>query len=153
MRKVLVVIVLLLVAAGAGYWYWQSLPDPSIAKMPKVTAKISDATFTLYAPTDVEGLQKGLSVFDSLEQNEGMIFRGMPVGVQPFWMKDMKFNIDILWVNKDNEIIHIVYDASKDSYPTRFQNPSDRPSSYVIEINAGLAEKHGIIPGQFVSIN
>ena len=153
MKKVLVVIVLIIVAAGAGYWYWQSLPDPSIAQMPKVNASINNVPFTLYAPEGTEAQQKGLSVFDKLEANEGMIFLGMPVGVQSFWMKDMRFDIDIIWVNKDNEIVHIVYDATKESYPNQFKNPIDRPSAYVIEINAGLAEKHGILPGQLVTIN
>jgi uncharacterized membrane protein (UPF0127 family) len=152
MKKVLVVIVLLLAAVAGGYFYWQSLPDPSIATMPKLNATLNNVTFSLYAPTDTEGLQKGLSIFDKLEPNEGMIFRGLPVGQQAFWMQDMKFDIDIIWVNKDNEVIHIVNDASKDSFPNQFKNPVDRPSAYVIELNAGMAEKHSIYPGTQVTI-
>lgn len=151
MKKVLIAIFIILIGGGA-YLYVSSLPDPTIEDMPKVNATINEQSFTLYAPDTPEGLQKGLAIFDELAPNEGMIFRGLPVGIQSFWMKDMKFNIDIIWVNKDNEIIHIVYDASKDSYPSRFENPSTRPSSYVIELTAGTAEKYSIIPGSKVTI-
>jgi uncharacterized membrane protein (UPF0127 family) len=82
-----------------------------------------------------------------------MIFRGLPVGVQTFWMKDMKFDIDIIWVNKDNQIIHIVYAASKDSYPQRYENPAGRPSAYVIELNAGTVDTYAIAPGMTVQIS
>ncbi len=152
MKKVLVLVIAIALAT-ASYIYITSRPDPSIVTMPKVKAEIGTGTFTLYAPTDGEELQKGLSVFDKIDPNEGMIFRGLLVGTQTFWMKDMKFDIDIIWVNKDNQVIHIVYNASKDSYPNKFMNPVERPSSYVIEINAGLAEKHGIAPGSQVTIN
>lgn len=152
MKKLLIFIFFVIIAVSA-YIYVSSLPDPAIEDMPKVTATINEQTFTLYAPDTPEGQQKGLAIFDELPANEGMIFRGLPVGVQSFWMKDMKFNIDMIWVNKDNEIIHIVYDASKDSYPVRFENPSTRPSSYVIELNAGMAEKHNIQPGTLVKIS
>ena len=151
MKKVLIVVAILVIGA-IGYWFYTNREDPSISEMPKVTATINSTEFSLYAPDTPEGLQKGLSVFKELPQNEGMIFRGLPVGVQTFWMKDMRFDIDIIWVNKDNQVIHIVYDASKDSYPTRFENSADQPASYVIEINAGLAEKYNIVPGSTVTI-
>lgn len=152
MKKLLFIVVLLAAAAVGVYFYMVAQPDPSIKTMPKISAKIGDRTFSLYAPTGEESLQKGLAVFDEIGTDEGMIFRGLPVGVQAFWMKDMKFDIDILWVNKDNEVIHIVYEASKDSYPTKFENPSTRPASYVVELSAGAVEKHGVAPGTIVKI-
>lgn len=151
MKKVLIVFVILIALSG-GYWVYTNRTDPSISTMPKVTATLNDSTFTLYAPDTPQAMQKGLAVFKKLPANEGMIFRGLPVGTQTFWMKDMNFDIDIIWVNKENRVVHIVYDASKDSYPTRFENPVEQPSSYVIELNAGLAEKHGIAPGTPVTI-
>ena len=51
-------------------------------------------------------------------------------------MKNMKFDIDIIWVNRDNQIVHIVYAVSKDSYPKRFETQSiaqlPTPSSYPV---------------------
>lgn len=150
-KRALALIMICAVMIG-GYFYFINIPDPSIKSLGTVKAKIGDGAFTLYTPTSDEGLQKGLAVFTSLPQDHGMIFRGLPVGMQTFWMKDMKFNIDILWVNKDNQIIHIVYDASKDSYPQKFSNPPGTASAYVIELNAGMCDKFGISPGTVVAI-
>lgn len=151
MKKIVVLVITIALGVG-GYFYWSSLPDPSISSMPKVTANIGTGEFTLYAPDDVEGLQRGLAILPEIKENEGMIFRGLPVGVQPFTMKDMKFDIDMIWVDKDNTVVHIVYSASKDSYPQRFENPRNRPSAYVIELPAGATDKHGIAPGTLVTI-
>ncbi len=151
MKKLVVLIVVIALLLG-GYYYLQTQPDPSIKSMPIVTAIIKDQKFSLYAPNTDEGLRRGLSVLDHLEPDQGMIFRGLPVGVQTFWMKDMKFNIDILWVNKENQVIHIVYEASKNNHSTLYKNPADNPSSYVIELAAGTAEKYGIAPGDMVTI-
>ena len=149
------VFILLIVCAGltGGYWFITNQPDPSIKSLPTVTAKIGGTeTITLYAPESDEGIQKGLSVFKSLPDDHGMIFRGLPVGTQVFWMKNMQFDIAIIWVDKDNRIVHIVHAASKDSYPLKFQNPQNTTSAYVIELNAGMCEKKGIVPGGLVEI-
>ena len=153
MKKVVILLVFTAAIVGLGYKVLQSVPDPSIQGLPKVTATIDSQKFSLYAPATPEGLQHGLSVFKKIESNEGMIFRGLPVGVQTFWMKDMKFDIDIIWVNKDNQIVHIVYAASKDSYPQRYENPANRPSAYIIELKAGTVDKYSIAPGMAVQIS
>jgi uncharacterized membrane protein (UPF0127 family) len=152
MKKLLLIAVLIIAAIVGAYFYIDAQPDPSTKTMQKVSAEIGNETFSLYAPTGDEELQRGLAAFNEIGPTEGMIFRGLPVGVQTFWMKDMKFDIDILWVSKENEVIHIVYEASKDSYPTKYENPQERPSAYVIELSAGAAEKNGIAPGTLVKI-
>lgn len=141
-----------LLVIGFCYWLWQAKPTPEVT-MPKVSVTIGEKKFWLYTPSNDEERQRGLAAFDKIGANEGMIFRGLPEGKQTFWMKDMKFDIDILWVNKNNEVIHILYDASKNSYPTKFENPPTRPSSYVIELTAGASEKNGIAPGSIVKIS
>jgi hypothetical protein len=55
-----------------------------------------------------------------------------------FWMKDMQFPLDILWLNEDREIIYIKESLQPETYPNTFG--PDTPAQYVIEINAGLVE-------------
>ena len=153
MIRIILVVVILVAGAVGGYTYYQQQEKKStVENMPTVSAEIGTGSFTLYAPDSNEGLQRGLAIFDTLPQDKGMIFRGLPVGVQPFTMRDMKFDIDILWVDKDNIVTHVVYSASKDSYPQRFENPISRPSAYVIELNAGAADEFGLFPGTPVAI-
>lgn len=150
MRKFVIAILFVTILSG-GYWYLsrQSAHDTT---MPIVAATISDTTFRLHAPRTSEQNQTGLAAFRTLAADEGMVFRTLEPGLQRFWMKDMAYDIDILWVNKDNRIIHIVYSAARDSYPKTYSNPPGTESTYVIELPAGTCDKHGIAPGAIVTI-
>lgn len=47
-----------------------------------------------------ERREKGLSGRDSIGENEGMLFLFPQKGGYGFWMKEMKFPIDIIWINE-----------------------------------------------------
>ena len=93
--------------------------------------RIEGLSNTPYLP---EGVVK-LFVFDS-------------AGFHSFWMKDMNYGIDILWVNEASEIVHIEQEASPESYPAMFV-PNEE-ARYVIETVAGFVEKHGLVLGDSV---
>ena len=147
----MVLVVVCVISAGA--WYWFASQQPPAVPMPMVTATIGSTTFRLHAPATEAQRQRGLAAFDRLADDEGMLFRGLKPGVQSFWMKDMKFDIDILWVDEQNQIVHIVQAVSKNSYPQTVQNPSNKPSSYVVELVADACLKYSIVPGQTVTIH
>lgn len=128
----------------------QYKPSPPSLDIIKVT--INNVTFKLYEPKTVREHEIGLAAYDTLGEDQGMIFRGLPEGTQSIWMKDMKFDIDVLWVNKDNQIIHIVQGMSRSSYPQTFHNPVNMPSSYVVELPAEATITHSITIGQTVEI-
>ena len=151
-RKWWLVIPLLVIVCGVGAWYALRSSNTPAVEMDTVSAMIGDTSFTLYRPTGTEQLTTGLGAFSSLPPDRGMIFLDLPEGVQSMWMKNMKFDIDMVWVGRDDRVIHIVQDVSKDSYPKIFQNPAARPSKYVIELPAGSCEKHNINPDTPVRI-
>lgn len=90
----------------------------------------------------------GLSIKSSLNENEGMLFVFDKEGKYGFWMKDMKFPIDIVWLNK-NKIIFIEKNVSPETYPTAFY-PKD-VSDLVLELPAGFCDTHGLSEGDFLS--
>lgn len=53
-----------------------------------------------------EQMARGLGGRDRLDVNEGMLFSFSAPGVYPFWMKDMRFPIDIVWI-RDGRIVGI----------------------------------------------
>ena len=61
-----------------------------------------------------------------------------------FWMKDMRFPIDIIWISGD-KVIYVLSEVHPDSYPNLFKPPI--PVDKVLEINAGLSRKLGITEG------
>ncbi len=90
---------------------------------------------------------KGLSGRESLGENRGMYFVLEKRGLISFWMKEMKFSIDIIWVDRDT-IIGFVENAplpSEEGIPT-FKSPS--PVTHVLEVNAGFVQQHDLEVGQ-----
>ena len=99
------------------------------------------------AATD-EQKTKGLSVKDSLAENEAMLFVFDNEGQHPFWMKDMKFPIDIIWIDSDKRVVHIEHNlqpCSSELLCPLYQPVGD--SLYVLETVAGFAERHAIANG------
>jgi uncharacterized protein len=98
--------------------------------------------------TTPDAQSKGLAIRDSLNENEGMLFIFETPQKYSFWMKDMKFPIDIIWINQDGKIVHI----EKDLPPCVFllPCPSYAPkddSLYVLEVVSNFTNKFNINVG------
>ena len=59
-----------------------------------------------------------------------------------FWMKDMKFPIDIIFADAQKKIIMIYHNVQPDSYPKVFY--PNAPARYVLETPAGFADLNKI---------
>jgi uncharacterized membrane protein (UPF0127 family) len=92
---------------------------------------------------------KGLSGTSSLGSNDGMLFVFTRPGNYGFWMKDMNYNLDIVWLNSNKKVSYIAQNLSPRSYPSVYF-PS-YPSKYVLELNAGSVKKLNIIPGEQIN--
>jgi uncharacterized membrane protein (UPF0127 family) len=89
--------------------------------------------------------ERGLSGQRSLTGNDGMLFVFAQADEHCIWMKDMRFNIDILWFDADRHLIHQVRNAGPESYPESFCPKT--ASRYVLELRAGHAERLGLKSG------
>jgi len=89
--------------------------------------------------------ERGLSGREKLGEKEGLLFVFPVSGKYYFWMKDMKFPIDILWLNSEREVIYIKANALPSSYPDIFAPESD--AKYVLEVNAGFAKNNNVLIG------
>lgn len=85
---------------------------------------------------------KGLGGHEPLQPDEGMLFIFETEGIYSFWMKDMRFPIDILWLALDGKVVHIEKNVSPESYPTSFTPGS--PAQYVLEVRAGFVDQYDI---------
>lgn len=91
---------------------------------------------------------RGLSGREALANDEGMLFVFPEDGVYGFWMKDMRFSIDILWLSSLGEVVHIEKNVSPETYPASFQPL--KPARYVLELPAGFAEAQSVATGSRV---
>jgi uncharacterized membrane protein (UPF0127 family) len=89
--------------------------------------------------------EKGLSGRTGLEKNTGMLFIFDQPGKYPFWMKDMNFSIDIIWLSADKKVMYIKKDARPESYPEAFGPEED--AKYVLEVPAGFSEENNLQRG------
>jgi uncharacterized membrane protein (UPF0127 family) len=105
------------------------------------------------AATD-EQRTKGLSVKDRLGENEAMLFVFDNEAEHSFWMKNMKFPIDIIWLDSDKTIVHIEHNLQPCSF--ELLCPTYKPnveSLYVLETVGGFAEKYDIVKGTMVEFD
>jgi uncharacterized protein len=106
------------------------------------TLKIGEITLNVgVASTDAER-EMGLSGKSGLAENGGLLFVFDKEGYYGFWMKDMNFAIDIVWLDKNKKVTHIENNVSPETYPKIFNSPV--PSLYVLEIPAGFLVKNKI---------
>ena len=94
--------------------------------------------------------RQGLSGRAGLDPDEGMLFIFPEDGIHGFWMKDMRFSIDIFWLSSDGTIVYMAQNVSPDTYPQNFG--SGTPTRYVLELSAGYAETHGVDIGDVVRL-
>jgi uncharacterized protein len=95
---------------------------------------------------------RGLSYRDSLDPDRGMYFMFTSSTVQYFWMYQMKFPLDIIFIN-DERIVSVLSNVPnpKGMLPPTIVN-SHVPANRVLEVNAGKAAEWGIKEGSVVGL-
>lgn len=118
---------------------------------PSVT--IGETVIAVELATTTEAVQKGLSGRASLGLQSGMLFVFSKPDIYRFWMPDMRFPIDIIWIN-GGRVVDISENVSNEFDPSapRFYAPI-KPVRYVLEVNAGFAADNDIQIGDPVVFN
>ncbi|MBX4197001.1 DUF192 domain-containing protein [Candidatus Saccharibacteria bacterium] len=95
-------------------------------------------------------LQKGLGGRPCILPNQGMLFEFDKPGIISIWMKDMKFPIDVIWINTDHKVAAAEIDLKPSTYPDKFIN-RDHPAQYVLELKANRAKELGLNIGSAIN--
>lgn len=102
------------------------------------TLSSSGHSYTLTLATTSQTQEKGLGDRSSLPVNQGMLFVFSGESLQCFWMKDMHFPLDMIWVGTQKQVLFVKSNVSPDTYPESFC--PNVQAQYVIELNAGQAQ-------------
>ncbi|QBA64756.1 DUF192 domain-containing protein [Muriicola soli] len=98
------------------------------------------------AETDYE-TQTGLMYRESMEKDQGMLFIFPEEAYHSFYMKNTRFPLDIIYINKDLKVSSIIANAQ----PLDEESlPSENPVMYVLEVNAGLVGIWELKPGDYI---
>lgn len=113
-------------------------------------ARLGGSTLSLEV-ADTQALRtRGLSGHKPLTKDEGMLFAFPIDGRYGFWMKEMLFPIDIVWLDKNYSIVDVAGHATPDSYPKIFL-PNEK-SRYVVELPVNYFLDHGLARGDSLEI-
>ena len=95
---------------------------------------------------------RGLSNRDNLDENTGMLFVYDNNKIRHFWMKEVQFPLDVLWI-ADGVVMavqeNIPFESDNDDI-LRFK--SNIPVNWVLEVNAGFIAKNGLKIGDTVDM-
>ncbi len=136
-----VIVVILLLAGGIFY--------VNNSKLATQTIMVNHTQLTVDLPVSIAQVEKGLSGRKSLQENQGMLFIFPKEDSQSFWMPDMNFPIDIIWINKNCEIVHIEKNLQPcvDKKTCPLITP-DKMAQFVLETVAGFSEKYQVKVGE-----
>lgn len=142
-------LVLLGIAASIIVWF---APETKHVDKPLPCLNVSSSQACDYALEVADTARtriKGLSNRDSLPPKTGMLFVFDRPSEQCFWMKDMRFPIDMIWLNERQVITKIESDVQPSTYPNQF---CAQETKYVVELNTGEAKHSNLAVGQQLSV-
>ena len=138
-EKILLVIISIILIIFVSYF----IPKENFSFGSTITAKISNVTLELVVADTDKKRTLGLSGLEKFPpQSGGMIFIFDEPDYLSFWMKDMKFPIDIIWFDESKRIVNLEENLSPDTYPQVFT--SQVLAKYVLEVPANFVFKNKI---------
>lgn len=136
----------------------QSPVDTTLSENYNTPITVGDKNLSVEIVDTDESRKLGLSNRTTLPESSGMLFdfTNTETSLPSFWMKDMNFDIDIIWINKD-EIIGITPNvpAPKNKNISEASLPIYSPPSnitHVLEVPSGWSKKNNIKIGNDIKI-
>jgi uncharacterized protein len=121
-----------------------SLPDSSTHSF-----QIGDDTFSFEVVNTPISRGQGLSGREEIG-SDGMLFVFPDRDRHAFWMKDMEFDLDLLWI-VDEEVVEVTRSVSAPQTAAESRSlriyQSDSPVNIVLEVEAGFVEEYGLEVG------
>lgn len=121
----------------------------------KKTIKVGSSEVKIDIADSNSERQKGLSGRNSLADNEGMLFVFEQNDTTPsFWMKDMNFSIDIIWID-DGKVEKVEKNVSPEPGVSDSKLKVYYPGStidYALEVPAGFSDKNNVGVGTTVDL-
>jgi uncharacterized protein len=138
-----VLLVVSLVALGAAV---------AARPLPESMVELADQRFSVEVAADDASRTRGLMFRDEMPADRGMLFVFEHEQPLAFWMKNTRIPLDILYFDNELRLVSVAADTPPCVTPYCPAYPSARPARYVLELNAGLAARLGVKPGDRLRI-
>lgn len=130
-KRILMALAVLVISAGITFW----LAKKENSQPAFYSLWIGDTKLKVEIADSQGERGQGLGGRESLPQDQGMFFIFERPGKYPFWMRDMRFPLDIIWLDEYYNVADMAMDVKPDSYPSAFA--PNKNALYVLEVNAG----------------
>jgi uncharacterized membrane protein (UPF0127 family) len=153
-QRNIIIIAIVLIAITASYFLFfrKTSNEPKWVKEGEVTFLSKDSRQHL-AKIEVEDASnpnermQGLMYRTHMDEDKGMLFRFDHMDMQSFWMKNTVISLDILFID-DKGVINTIH---KKTMPYSEKSlPSKQKSQFVVEVNGGFCDSHGIKEGDLI---
>ena len=144
MKRIVLLVAAALTLAACG--------DDGKQSPPETVVRVGHASVRVDVADDEPSRERGLSGRARLAANRGMLFV-LPNDAPSFWMKGMRFPLDIVWIDGDRvvDVSAAVPAPAGPDAPLPTYSP-DRPANRALEVNAGWAARHGVRRGDEVRV-
>ena len=127
---------------------------PSEVKLEQVdfpigTIKLDDKFLEVQIAETAPEKARGLMFQDMLPYDQGMLFVFEAPGKRSMWMLNMQFSLDIIWFDKNGNVVEIKTNVPPCKTPLEIMSCDSAPVSsdnakYVLEVTSGFIDKFGI---------
>ena len=150
MKKVILVFLIIVLIVVLGL-FLKPIRQDILVEYKKTDVILGQEVFSAQIADNDVLRELGLSYRKNLGERDAMLFVFEKPSIQKFWMKDMNFPIDIIWLNEQKKIVHIEKSVKPDTFPDSFGPKQD--VLYVIEVGSMVSDSLGLSLGDTVSFD
>ncbi len=128
--------------------FYTVLHKPAPVKYQEVTAhtiRVGEYVLPIELADTAEEREQGFSGREKPLSGHGILFAFERPGAYGFWMKDMRFTLDIIWIDADWQVVGVTRGAAPESFPQLFY--PETLVKYVLELPTGDADLFNIDVG------
>jgi uncharacterized protein len=156
MTLLVIGIILIGIAIGTAVWWYSFMSRACNPPLPRETIQVGRTTFDVEMATTMVEQACGLSGRTGLGNNQGMIFLFGSGSTQTFWMKDMTFALDMIWIS-NGKVAGFTQNVPPPAPGTQlwqlqlYSSPPDVDT--VLEVNSGTVASDNIQVGDTVQVS
>ena len=148
---ILIIIVFFLIAGGI--WFEFSRPPVKVVQnSPKPQVCVNERCYEVQIAKTPTELERGLMNRVKLGSGSGMLFIFSGEDRVSFWMKNTLIPLDIVWIDNNYRVVFIKHNAEPCGAAACPTIDPGVDARYVLEVNAGEADRVGAKVGDLVVV-
>jgi len=121
------------------------------AARPETWVELKGQRYLVEVVADEPGRQQGLMYREQMPVDQGMLFLFDRMQPLAFWMKNTRISLDIIYFDQERRVVSVANKVPPCKSALCPNYPSSGPAIFVLELNAGEADRLGVKRGDDIS--